>query len=205
MNLKSVRAFSAGIFFIALFSSACEMAPGGRLVMMPDPAFFGGRSGSSFNANGQPGNVSVALDISSLDQERVKEFNGRDGKSLFSLIGRPDFIRREGLAEIWQYRANACIFDLFLYGRSTNKKVQHAEVRGDGVDNSPARGCFAKLLQDRIVKKTHLAPLKRFPFKPAQVLNHTNRAIRLSGFAHIPAVQNKPVVCVAHIMTRYRS
>ena len=162
MNLKSVRAFSAGIFFIALFSSACEVAPDGRLVMMPDPAFFSGHSGSSFNANGKPGNESEALDISSLDQKHVKEFKGRDGKFLLSLIGRPDFIRREGLAQIWQYRSNACIFDLFLYGKSTNKKVQHAEVRGDGVDRSPARGCFAKLLQDRIVNKNAFGPVKAF-------------------------------------------
>ena len=162
MNFKSVRPFSAGIFFIALFSSACEVAPDGRFVMMPDPAFFGEHSGSSFNANGKPGNVSAALDVSSLDQERFNEFKGRDGKSLISLIGRPDFVRREGLAQIWQYRANACIFDLFLYGKSTNRKVQHAEVRGDEVDKPPARGCFAKLLQDRIVNKNAFGPVKAF-------------------------------------------
>ena len=129
---------------------------------MPNPVFFSERSSPFFNANGKPYNVSVARGISSLDQESVKEFKGRKGEYLLSLIGRPDFVRREGLAQIWQYRANACIFDLFLYGKSTNRKVQHAEVRGDEVDKPPARGCFAKLLQGRIVNKTAFGSFKAF-------------------------------------------
>ena len=128
--------------------------------MMPNPAFFSERSSPVVNANGKPGNVSVARGISSLDQESVKEIKGRKGESLLSLIGRPDFIRREGLAQIRQYRAKTCIFDFFMSGKTTDKKVQHAEVRSDGVCKAPARGCFAELLQGRIVNKNAFGPFK---------------------------------------------
>jgi hypothetical protein len=168
VKVKSVRPFFASIFLIGLFASACEITPDGRLGMMPDLAFFGSGLSPASKAKGQPGRVSVALPttvtlgISSLDQKSAKEFKEREGKSLLSLIGRPDFVRRDGPVQIWQYRSNACTFDLFMYGKSADKTVKHAEVRGDGVGKTPARGCFAKLLQRRVANKHALGPVKAF-------------------------------------------
>ena len=31
-------------------------------------------------------------------------------------LGAPEFVRRDGPAQIWQYRAENCVLDLFLYG-----------------------------------------------------------------------------------------
>ena len=34
---------------------------------------------------------------------------------LASILGKPAFIRRDMSAEVWQYRTDACVLDLFLY------------------------------------------------------------------------------------------
>ena len=48
---------------------------------------------------------------------------------LTTLLGAPDVRRREGPAEVWQYRAGACVLDLFLYEERGALRVAHAEIR----------------------------------------------------------------------------
>ena len=53
------------------------------------------------------------------------------------MLGRPDLLRRDGDAEIWQYRAGSCILDIFLYEEPGGMRVAHADFRG----NAPGRSC----------------------------------------------------------------
>ena len=46
-----------------------------------------------------------------------------------AMLGRPSFTRRDKPAEIWQYRNNVCILDLFLYPEATGAAVAHYAVR----------------------------------------------------------------------------
>ncbi|MDH5557335.1 MAG: hypothetical protein OEZ03_08290 [Alphaproteobacteria bacterium] len=66
---------------------------------------------------------------------------GLDRARLAEKLGKPALIRRDGDAEVWQYRADRCVLDLFLYG--TDKKVEHVDLRdrGNGGENS-LRDCF---------------------------------------------------------------
>lgn len=70
---------------------------------------------------------------------------------LLDLLGPPDLRRRDGPAEFWQYPAEDCVLDLFLYpGGDGAHRVSHWEARGrDGAAVS-ARTCLARLLTDRV-------------------------------------------------------
>lgn len=71
---------------------------------------------------------------------------------LQSLLGRPEFVRRDMTAQVWQYRRSRCVLDLFLYGdEGTGPQVVHYEVRplrhdASGLSDTAQRGCFAQLL-----------------------------------------------------------
>lgn len=71
---------------------------------------------------------------------------GLDRKELNETLGEPALIRRDGDAEVWQYRGDRCVLDLFLYG--AEKKVEHIDLRnrGDG-DDAEVRDCFVGMLR----------------------------------------------------------
>lgn len=71
---------------------------------------------------------------------------GLSGSDLTSKLGKPALVRREGGAEVWQYRRVRCVLDLFLYGNV--KQVEHVDLRdrGDSTD-SAVRECFVKMLK----------------------------------------------------------
>jgi hypothetical protein len=72
---------------------------------------------------------------------------GPDG--LEGRLGRPDLLRREPPAEVWQYRHAACILDLFLYDEDGGKKVVYLEARDLQALEVESRDCLRKLLTAR--------------------------------------------------------
>lgn len=72
---------------------------------------------------------------------------GMTSDSLGDILGVPDVVRREGAAEVWQYRSESCVLDLFLYGGM--KQVEHVDLRdrGDATDVM-VRACFVRMLKD---------------------------------------------------------
>ena len=64
-------------------------------------------------------------------------------------LGIPDFAWRESMAELWQYRARLCVFDLFLYRDEGGVlRVRHLEARASedaGAQPGPGR-CLAEVL-----------------------------------------------------------
>jgi hypothetical protein len=155
--------------------AACAVSPDDRFAGVIAPSFldfFNLRAPQTQDGDAakEPGEstktvaqlpAEVTLGISSLKAESAGELRGRPAKSLVSVIGRPDFVRRDGSAQIWQYRNARCILDLFVYGGETAEQVKHAELRGSAVGKAPARGCFAKMMQGRIAHQTALAPVTK--------------------------------------------
>jgi hypothetical protein len=45
------------------------------------------------------------------------------------LFGRPQFIRRDGPAEMWQFATERCQLNLFLYNEGSRLRVRHFELR----------------------------------------------------------------------------
>ncbi len=75
---------------------------------------------------------------------------------LSALLGAPRFVRRDLAAEVWQYRTEGCVLDVFVYDRETygGGEVVHYEVRPSRLDGRPLattaqRSCFARLLRQR--------------------------------------------------------
>jgi len=74
---------------------------------------------------------------------------GLDVKSLTRLLGTPRFMRRDPPAQLWRYRDEDCILDLFLYvaaGKKTGSTVRHFETRSLSKSNMTTRSCLRALL-----------------------------------------------------------
>ena len=103
------------------------------------------------NGPAMPYNGMAALQL--VTPPRVNEdpqkLMGLDRATLGEKLGKPTLIRRDGDAEVWQYRADRCVLDLFLYGM--NKKVEHIDLRnrGDEGDESEdsVNDCFNDMLR----------------------------------------------------------
>lgn len=68
---------------------------------------------------------------------------GLDKTGVLSLLGAPHLIRRDGPAEVWQYAADACVLDLFLYAESGDYRVDYFELRPPPGETLPADACYA--------------------------------------------------------------
>ena len=78
------------------------------------------------------------------DPERLM---GLDREGLSDLLGTPSLVRREMPAEIWQYEAEDCIFDVFLYDEGGWYQVSYLEARDAEARKTDARSCLNRLLR----------------------------------------------------------
>lgn len=69
--------------------------------------------------------------------------------ALTRLLGRPGFVRRDAPAQVWRYRARACLLDLFLYPGADGLEVTHAEARRIDVARIAVSECLKKIMDAR--------------------------------------------------------
>jgi hypothetical protein len=73
---------------------------------------------------------------------------GQQSVEIMALLGQPHFQRVDAPAELWQYRRNGCVLDLFLYPSSGGGlAVDHLETRQLKPDAEDAQACFATLVR----------------------------------------------------------
>jgi hypothetical protein len=84
----------------------------------------------------------------------AKDFIGFGPDRLLPILGAPDFVRRDGPAQVWQYRAKHCVLDLFLYENGENSRVEHVELRRRGHGAEPIDRCFSRM---RLKRRTRPA------------------------------------------------
>jgi len=61
-------------------------------------------------------------------------------------LGNPSLLRRDGTAQIWQYRGQGCIVDLFLYRRGDgDAQVAFVDMRGPRVDEGQGAACVSAM------------------------------------------------------------
>ncbi len=77
---------------------------------------------------------------------------GLDRAGLAKLLGDPELMRREPPAEIWQYRGESCVFDVFLYEEAGRQRVTYLEARDGAARRVGARVCLNELLRARLAK-----------------------------------------------------
>ncbi len=77
---------------------------------------------------------------------------GLGPERLTEILGQPELTRREPPAEIWQYRGETCVFDVFLYEDAGATRVTYLEARDDSAQRVAERKCFNQLLRARLAK-----------------------------------------------------
>ncbi len=84
-----------------------------------------------------------------LPDEDPAQLIGLDPDGVAALLGRPDLVRQERPAEIWQYGTAACVFDVFLYEETEGPRVVYLEARDRSAAALEARDCFNRVLGAR--------------------------------------------------------
>jgi hypothetical protein len=71
----------------------------------------------------------------------LTNLKGLKQAEIVALLGEPDFRRADPPAELWQYRAEDCILDLYFYRGGDGFRVADAETRGRSLNASRAGDC----------------------------------------------------------------
>ncbi len=122
------------------------------LALLGACATAGQDSTAGDGANGQSGTAGAGEASDPKDKKAARvvlydpeEFIGYGPQRLLPIMGAPDFVRRDGPAQIWQYRAENCVLDLFLYGKNDDSQVRHVELRERVPGVEPVEECFSRL------------------------------------------------------------
>jgi len=82
-------------------------------------------------------------------EAQEKGLVGLQKAELQERLGAPQLIRRDGPAEVWQYAADACVLDLFLYEDGQGHRVDYLEMRVQPDAPLPRARCFQRILAAR--------------------------------------------------------
>ncbi|RED51470.1 hypothetical protein [Aestuariispira insulae] len=83
------------------------------------------------------------------------QFMDMSTRQLSEAVGRPHMVRRDGPAEVWQYRGDGCVLDLFLYDQENELQVKHVDLRSQSLADDSLKACLA----DMIRKRNHTKPV----------------------------------------------
>jgi len=76
-----------------------------------------------------------------LETPRPDRMVGKAGTELAAVLGPPDFSRKDGPAEVWNYRAEACELLVFLYPDNAGRMaVSYAETSPKGAPADCLKG-----------------------------------------------------------------
>ena len=59
-------------------------------------------------------------------------------REVSSLFGSPAVTRRDADAQIWQYRGEECVMDVYFYGAGDSRPVTYVDYRGNASSSAPA-------------------------------------------------------------------
>ncbi|MGH6881953.1 MAG: hypothetical protein ACREFM_13650 [Hypericibacter sp.] len=81
-----------------------------------------------------------------------KDLMGMGPDELQHLFGHPQLVRNETGAEVWQYRAQACVLDLYLYPQEsagTPLRVTYLEARDRSAASLATDPCVSALMTEK--------------------------------------------------------
>ena len=96
--------------------------------------------------------ATAALPPEPMINDDPRQLMGLGPRALRALLGEPELVRREVPAEIWQYRTESCVFDVFLYDSTGQRKVTYVEARDGAALQIETRACLNGLLRARPVQ-----------------------------------------------------
>ena len=131
--LQAVAA-AAGILSLAACAGShprtASMAPTAATASQPDVTPDGATGAASFTPTA--GNL-VGADPAKLEQ----------------WLGKPGLVRLDDPAQVWQYRGQGCVVDVYFYPSGDGMAVSHAEARSQKYTGDPMNPCLAVLSQSR--------------------------------------------------------
>lgn len=130
----------------SLFGRTADPEPGVGLQQVDLSAQGTEQPGEPASASVDPRQASVT---GSQIDDNPRQLVGLGPSSLAERLGSPGFVRRDGPAEVWQYAAEACILDVFLYREGDAFKVSYVALRGRGAAEQSRQECFAGMLRSR--------------------------------------------------------
>ena len=84
---------------------------------------------------------------------KPQQLIGLESRGLAEMLGSPGFVRRDGKAEVWQYPAESCILDVFLYRDKGTLSVDYVELRGRGTAQLSRQDCYRRMLQTHLTRE----------------------------------------------------
>lgn len=78
---------------------------------------------------------------------RSNAFIGLDGHALGTAFGKPQMVRNEPPAQVWQYGGFDCVVDFYLYESDGVMRVAYVEARDMRAGSAPTERCVKTLLQ----------------------------------------------------------
>ncbi len=75
-----------------------------------------------------------------------KRFIGAKPDFLLAELGKPFALRKEAPAQVWQYRAEECVIDIFLYEQADGPAVVYLEARDLKAAPAETGVCLGNLL-----------------------------------------------------------
>lgn len=82
---------------------------------------------------------------------------GLKAAEIADLLGAPGFRRKDSPAEIWQYRAQGCFLDVFLYADKAGGElysVAHVEVRPRRAEPVTKQDCLRQVVRGKRVERS---------------------------------------------------
>ena len=76
-----------------------------------------------------------------------KRFIGAKPDFLLAELGKPFALRKEAPAQVWQYRAEQCVLDIFLYEEDDGPAVVYLEARDLQAAPAEPGVCLGNLLE----------------------------------------------------------
>lgn len=98
------------------------------------------------------GEETAALPPEPVIDDDPRRLMGLGPAGLGAILGEPQLVRREAPAEIWQYRSQTCVFDVFLYDQAGAQRVTYLEARDGDAAKIETRPCLNELLRARLDK-----------------------------------------------------
>jgi hypothetical protein len=82
---------------------------------------------------------------------------GLQDRDLTAALGEPNHIRHDDPATIWQYSANDCVLDFYLYRADAGLQVAYVEARDHKAQSEVTQACMHSLLQPAVASVPKLA------------------------------------------------
>lgn len=142
VHSQPARSWVTGARIFLLFALAACQAPVPAAIPPVDPE----------PAVSAPDPATAALPPAPVINDDPQQLMGIGPGALGAILGDPELIRREAPAEIWQYRNDGCVLDVFFYDTAGRREVTYVEARDGAAQRMDTRVCLNTLLRARLVR-----------------------------------------------------